>query len=276
MGDGRDAQNPGFTGKISAPSREQPGMGVGTAAAGAGPMGPKADPPGTPGDHGAAQGKSADVREMPAAIVPQEHMGLVRLCAKRFIGKGIEHDDLFQAGCIGLMKAAAGFDPTLGYQFSTYAVPVILGEIKGLFRSGSMVKLSRGIWELAKQAQERAEAHREKTGDSPSVSVLAEGLGVSVEKLVTALELSRSPLSLTGDEESGGVEIPVEAPEKEMTDRMTLHQLMEDLPEKDRRLIQLRYFRNKTQRETADCLGMTQVQVSRREKKLLMQMRAQL
>ena len=204
----------------------------------------------------------------------EEHIGLVHLCAKRFSGRGMEYDDLFQAGCVGLLKAASNFDASLGNKFSTYAVPVILGEIKGLFRTGLAVKVSRGMWELAKKAQTEAEQIKEETGESPSVSQIAGRLGVSVGKTVLALGVSKTTISLTGDDETPELQIPVEAPEIQMTDRMTLYQVMETLPEKDRRLLEYRYYKNKTQQDTAKLLGMTQVQVSRREKKLLLHLRS--
>lgn len=206
----------------------------------------------------------------------EENIGLVHLCAKRFAGRGMEYDDIFQAGCLGLIKAVENFDAERGFQFSTYAVPVILGEIKSIFRSGGAVKISRGVRELAKRAQEEAEQIREETGESPTISEIAERLGVSVEKAAMALGASKAPVSLTGDDENPEIQIPVDAPEEQMTDRMTLYQLIESMEHRDQELLRLRYFKGKTQQETANALGMTQVQVSRREKKLLMQMREQM
>lgn len=204
----------------------------------------------------------------------ENNIGLVHLCAKRFSGKGLEYDDLFQAGCVGLIKAVDNFDPALGNKFSTYAVPVILGEIKELFRTGSSVKVSRGMWELAKKARQETEKLREEMGEYPSVSQVALRLGVSIEKTVLALGVSKGTLSLTGDDENAELQIPVDAPEEKMTDRMTLHHVISTMEENDRRLLKLRYYQSKTQQETADILGMTQVQVSRREKKLLLYMRS--
>lgn len=206
----------------------------------------------------------------------EEHIGLVHLCARRFSGKGIEYDDLFQAGCVGLMKAAENFEVQRGNKFSTYAVPVILGEIQGLFRSGGAVKVSRGMRELSRKAQKEAEAFQEETGTSPSVSDIAERMGISREKVALALGAMKAPLSLSGGnggDEAGVLEIPVEAPEEQMTDHMTLHQILASLSEQDRNLLTYRYFQSKTQHQTAELLGMTQVQVSRREKKLLLLMR---
>lgn len=203
----------------------------------------------------------------------EENLGLCHLCARRFMGRGVEYDDLFQAGCVGLIKAAENFDGARGVKFSTYAVPVILGEIRRLFRDGGAIRISRGMRELSKQAREAEEELRQENGAGPSVTAIAERLGVSVEKAALALGASRTPLSLTGEEDGEQLEIPVEAPEEKMTERMTLYQVLQSLEERDKELIEYRYFQSKTQQETADLLGMTQVQVSRREKKLLLYMR---
>lgn len=213
------------------------------------------------------------VTEMAQQSMVEENIGLVHLCARRFSGKGIEYDDLFQAGCVGLIKAADNFDAERGVRFSTYAVPVILGEVRRLFRDGGAVKISRGMRELAKKAQQEAESLRQETGASPGVSQIAERLGVTTEKTALALGVSKIPLSLTGGEEGEEIQIPVDAPEEQMTERMTLHSIIDSMEERDRKLIGYRYFQGKTQTETANLLGMTQVQVSRREKKLLTYMR---
>ena len=189
---------------------------------------------------------------MAAKRAVEENIGLVHLCARRFSGKGIEYDDLFQAGCVGLVKAAENFDTERGVKFSTYAVPVMLGQ----------------------RAQQEADQLREENGERPGVSQIAERLGVRVEKAALALGVSRAPLSLTGSEDGEPIDIPVDAPEEQMTERMTLYEIIETLEERDKRLITLRYFQGKTQTETAEQLDMTQVQVSRREKKLLLMMRA--
>lgn len=218
---------------------------------------------------------SAEAAE--SKICVEEHIGLVHLCARRFSGKGIEYDDLFQAGCVGLLKATENFEAQRGNKFSTYAVPVILGEIQGLFRSGGAVKVSRGMRDLSRRAQKATAEFQEANGTSPSVSDIAQILDVSVEKAALALGAMRAPLSLNGgngEEDSDVLEIPVEAPEEQMTDRMTLHQILSSLSEQDRMLLVYRYYHSKTQQQTADLLGMTQVQISRKEKKLLLYMRS--
>lgn len=205
----------------------------------------------------------------------EENMGLVHLCAHRFKGRGIEYEDLFQAGCIGLIKAADAFDPNRGVRFSTYAVPVILGEIRRLFRDGGSLKVSRGLKELSLRVSRERERLSARQGYEPTLSELAQSLGVSPEQVAEAISAAAPPLSLTAEEEEGGgqLDIPVESGAEELSDLLTLRTTLASLPEQDRRLIELRYFGNRTQTETAKCLGMTQVQVSRREKKILLSMR---
>ncbi len=207
------------------------------------------------------------------------NIGLVHTCARRFIGRGIEYDDLFQAGSMGLVKAVDGFDESRGLKFSTYAVPVILGEIRRLFRDGGTVKVSRSLKELALRVSRERDAFFLREGREPSVTELAEILGVERELAAEALGASLPALSLTRSSEEGDgdeVDIPVEAPEEAITDRLALRQLLEALPPNDRALIVHRYFKRQTQQMTADHLGMTQVQVSRRERVILQQLREKL
>lgn len=209
-----------------------------------------------------------------------ENLGLVHLCAKRFSvghsGNAVEYDDLFQAGCVGLVKAIENFDETRGLKFSTYAVPVILGEIRRLFRDGGAVRISRGMRELGKRAREEELKLRSENGTGATVTDIAERLGITTEKAALALGVSNPPISLTGDDNGEELAIPVEAPEEKMTDRLALYEILATLSENDRQLIDYRYFKHKTQTATAELLGMTQVQVSRREKKLLLYMRSAL
>lgn len=207
-----------------------------------------------------------------------ENLGLVHSCAKRFRGRGIEYDDLFQAGCIGLIKAVDNFDESRGLKLSTYAVPVILGEIKGLFRDGGAVKISRGLKELSLKATREIALFSKENGREPQISELARILGVEPEEAIEALNASKLPVSLTADDDngSGQIDIPTDSPDEKLTEVISLHDEINSLEPKDRSLIILRFFRNKTQSETAKELGMTQVQVSRREKKLLMILRERL
>lgn len=204
----------------------------------------------------------------------ERNVGLVRSLVPRFLGRGIEYDDLFQAGCVGLMKAAEHFDPDRGFKFSTYAVPVILGEMRRLFRDGGAVKVSRSLKELSMKAVRLSEKTEMETGEAPSISELAAQLGVTPERCAEALNAAVQPLSLTNDEDSGETDVPVDSPEEKIADRLALQQVIKTLPDADQRLLEYRYFGNQTQVETAKRLGISQVQVSRREKKLLLYMRS--
>jgi len=207
-----------------------------------------------------------------------QNLGLVHSLAHRLKGRGIEYEELYATGCVGLIKAVEGFDASRGLKFSTYAVPVILGEMKRLFRDGGTVKVSRSLKELSMKAMRERERLSVLLGREPTVGELSETLGIDPAQTVEALGASLPPLSLTADDDEGGgqIDLPVESPEDLLSDKLALRELMSALPEKDRRLLFLRYFKGKTQTETAKLLDMTQVQVSRREKKLLLALREQL
>ncbi len=211
-------------------------------------------------------------------ILITENLGLVHSCAHRFTGRGIEYEDLFQAGCMGLVKAFDAFDTERGVRFSTYAVPVILGEMRRLFRDGGTVKVSRSLKELSMRATRERESFSLREGREPTISELAEILSVSEEEITEALCAAAPVISLTaGDDEGGGqADIPVESPEEQIAERLSVIKAVSDLEERDRKLIQLRYYENRTQTQTAKALGMTQVQVSRREKKILEILRREL
>lgn len=207
----------------------------------------------------------------------EDNLGLVHLCANRFRGRGIEYDDLYSAGCIGLLKAVKAFDSGRGVKFSTYAVPVILGEIKRLFRDGGSVRVSRSLKELSLRLQRMCDSFRQHEMREPTVAELAALSGESEAAVSEALCVSQPTVSLTsGDDDEGQTDIPVEAPDEGITDLLALRQIMAELEPADRALLELRYFRCLTQSKTAKALGMTQVQVSRREKKLLSSMRKEL
>ncbi len=208
----------------------------------------------------------------------EENLGLVHLCANKFRGRGIEYDDLYSAGCIGLLKAADAFDSERGVKFSTYAVPVILGEIKRLFRDGGTVKVSRSLKELSLKAAKKRDELSKELGREPTVSELGKSLDTDEYTIAEALAVSLPPVSLTDNSDEGGgqIDVAVESPDIEIGDSIAVHQVLESMETNDRRLIICRYYKNMTQSATAKLLGMTQVQVSRREKKLLTFMREQL
>lgn len=206
-----------------------------------------------------------------------DNFGLVHACANKFRGRGVEYDDLFQAGCVGLVKAADNFDFTRGFAFSTYAVPVILGEIRRIFRDGGTVKVGRAIKEKSRAALKKKEEMSAELGREPTVGELAKNLDLDTAETAMLLNASLPAVSLTtGDEGETQLEIPVESPENEISDLLALRQVLLKLDERDRKMIELRYFRGLTQSKTAVQLGMTQVQVSRREKAVLEGMRKKL
>ena len=205
-----------------------------------------------------------------------ENLGLVHACAKRFAGKGVEYDDLFQAGCVGLVKAADGFQPERGLKFSTYAVPLILGEIRHLFREGGVVKVSRALHSLSYRVSRVREQMAATLGREPTVEELAREMDMEPAAIAQAVAVALPPLSLTQQEEENPMDLPVESYEEAVTDRLALRQVLEQLPPRDRALIRLRYLGHQTQQATALRLGMTQVQVSRREKAVLSELREML
>ncbi len=220
--------------------------------------------------------KMTEVKESRNRLV-EKNLGLVHSCANRFRGRGAEYDDLFQAGCVGLIKAADNFDESRGFTFSTYAVPVILGEIKRIFRDGGTVKVGRAMKEKSRMALKRKEEIAVKLGREPTVSELAESLGLDSTETAMLLNVSMPVLSLTvGEDGENQLEIPVDSPENEVSDLLALRQVLESLDERDRKMIELRYYGGMTQSVTAEKLGMTQVQVSRREKTVLEAIRKKL
>ena len=205
----------------------------------------------------------------------EQNLGLVHACAGRFRGRGIEYDDLYSAGCMGLVKACDNFDESRGVCFSTYAVPVILGEIKKLFRDSGTVKVSRSLKELGMRVQAAREHHMKVCGTEPTLSQLAEELNEPTENITLAIQAAQPAMSLTpeNEEEDRQMDIPVESPEEALAERISLEEVLHALPEQDRQLIRLRFYGNKTQSETAKVLHTTQVQISRRERKILVQLR---
>ena len=217
--------------------------------------------------------------QLPREEFIQRNLGLARTCAGRFTGRGIDYEDLYAAGCLGLVKACDGFDPARGVCFSTYAVPVILGEIKKLFRDGGAVKVSRSIKELGLKINAERERRLKQSGVEPSVNQLAQALGSTPEQVAVAIQAAMPVVSLTPAENEDGNrewDVPVESPEEKLSERISLREVIDRLPPQDRLLIRLRFFGGKTQSETARVLHTTQVQISRRERKILQWMRREL
>ncbi len=204
-----------------------------------------------------------------------DNLGLVRACVNRFVGRGIDYDDLYQIGCIGLIKAADGFDSSRGLMFSTYAVPTILGELKRVFRDGGMIKVSRSLKQIAINANKAKQQLEHKYSREVKVSEIAEHLGLPLETVNEALSILQPAVSLTVQDDDGTREliIPDTKNENEIFNRLYIDELMKNLTEDEKQLISLRYYMGKTQSETARIMDMTQVQVSRAEKKILTKMR---
>ena len=207
-----------------------------------------------------------------------DNLGLVHACANRFRNKGIEYDDLFSAGCLGLVKAADGFDESRGFAFSTYAVPAILGEMKRLFRDGGAVKISRALKERAREAAKLREEMAAALSREPTLRELAAKMQVSEYEMAQLVNLSMPVASLTElhEENDRQIDIPVESEEEEIQNKLALSEVLKILPENDRRLIELRYYKGLTQTKTAEILGLSQVQVSRRERTILLELRRKL
>lgn len=205
-----------------------------------------------------------------------ENFGLVHACANRFKGRGIEYDDLFQIGCVGLIKAADGFDESRGLMFSTYAVPTILGEIKRVFRDSGFIKVSRSLKELAlKVYNVKEEIEKEISGEA-TVGDIANRLGVTAEEVTEALCVLKPCVSLTYQDEDGTneIQLPVVGEENTINNRLFAQELMNKLTKEESNLIKLRYYQSRTQSETAKILNMSQVQVSRSEKRILAKLRS--
>ena len=207
-----------------------------------------------------------------------ENIGLVHACARRYMGRGIDYDDLYQSGCEGLVKAAAGYDGSRSVRFSTYAVPAILGEIRRLFRDGGSVRVCRSLRDLGLKIHRAEEEFRRDEGRDPTVSELAERLHVEPESIAEAIDASRPVLSLRAERDGEEFEedVPSESFDETLVDLVALREAVSMLNADDREIIRLRYFCGKTQSFVAEALGMTQVQVSRRERKIIKKIREQL
>lgn len=205
----------------------------------------------------------------------EENLRLVHSLCRRFVGKGIDYDDLYQTGCIGLIKAVDGFDSERGLQFSTYAFPVILGEIKRLFRDGGAVKVSRSLKELSLKVTKLKAYLELKNGREPTVSELAEELCCSADEIIEAVCVSQPLMSLTYESENGVREydLPTVSIEEKTENRLLLDGALKKLQKTERDIIYYRYYEGLTQAKTAEKLSMTQVQISRTEKRILKALR---
>lgn len=211
----------------------------------------------------------------------KENMGLVYTVVHRFTGRGCDREDLIQIGSIGLLKAIDNFDSSFDVRFSTYAVPMIAGEIRRFLRDDGMIKVSRLLKESAVRAYRAREELEKRSGTEPTMEEIAKETGISAEELVLAMEAVSDVESLSQTVYSGdgspvllGDRLPDRRDHsEELLNKMLLKQLLEMLPPDEQRLIMLRYFDDRTQVQVAQELGMTQVQVSRAEKRILKKLR---
>ncbi|MBE5975262.1 MULTISPECIES: RNA polymerase sporulation sigma factor SigF [Lacrimispora] len=213
-----------------------------------------------------------------------ENFGLIWSIVRRFTGRGYEPEDLFQIGSIGLMKAIDKFDLSYEVKFSTYAVPMITGEIKRFLRDDGIIKVSRSIKEMGMKVKNVREELVYRFGREPTVEEIAREIGASKEEVAASIEAGAEVESLyrsvnKNDENSLLLIDKIEeesSAQEELLNRMVLRELLTDLSDKDREIIIRRYYYNETQSQIADKLGISQVQVSRLEKKILKQMREKL
>ncbi|NLC68961.1 MAG: RNA polymerase sporulation sigma factor SigF [Clostridiaceae bacterium] len=216
------------------------------------------------------------------SIMVEKNIGLVWSIVKRFQNRGYETEDLFQIGCMGLLKAINKFDASFNVRFSTYAVPMIIGEIKRFIRDDGLIKVSRSLKETSNKVKLTKEIIFKELGREPSVAEIAERLEITPEEVVMALEATNTPEYLYNSISEGDsapvmlidrVDSEAYPSESEIIDKITLMEMLNTLEPRERQIIILRYFKEKTQAQIAKMLGISQVQVSRLEKKILKELR---
>ncbi len=214
-------------------------------------------------------------------VLIEKNLGLVHAIVRRFIGRGVEAEDLFQIGTIGLIKAIDNFDLSFEVKFSTYAVPLITGEIKRFLRDDGIVKVSRTIKEQGQKIKILRQSMQARLGREPTFQELVVESGYTMEEIVMATEAECKVESIYSNVyQNDGNQVALvdmlgkeDTEKEELLNKMLLQQLISNLNEKETLLIQMRYFQDKTQTEVAKCMGISQVQVSRLEKKILLSMR---
>ncbi len=213
----------------------------------------------------------------------EHNVSLVKCIVKRYLGKGVDYDDLFQIACMGFLKAIMGFDESFGVKFSTYAVPMIAGEIKRFMRDDGTVKVSRAMKQAAKEMNIFVEEYVLKHGKQPSVATIAQQFSMDEAETVFIMGSSKMPLSLhSGADFKDGKErelietLPAKDDQDEWLDKMLLKGAIDALSDRDKKIIMLRYFRDMTQSEVAEKIGVSQVQVSRIENRIIKEFREKL
>ena len=212
--------------------------------------------------------------------VLEENNGLIWSVVRRYYGRGVEPDDLYQLGCMGFLKAVQGFDPQYGTQFSTYAVPKIAGEIRRFLRDDGPVKVSRGLKERGVSVRGARTRLCAQLGREPSLSELAEETGLTPEEIAAAETAVEPVISLQAETGENGLTLEgmltAGSEEERLVEQMTLRAALADLPEREQQVLLLRYYRGMTQVQTARVVGVSQVQVSRLERRALERLRQEL
>lgn len=227
-----------------------------------------------------AKAGDADAKE----ILLQNNVLLIKSIIKRFKNKGVDYDDLYQLGCVGFLKAIKNFDEKFGVVFSTYAVPMIIGEVKRFLRDDGTIKVSRMIKSQAILINRYIQSRNAENGETPTLDEISVALNMEREDVVLALDSAKMPLSLSGTIDDGSDDKKVELVDKlpsneredDMVDKILLRSMIEKLPERERKVIIMRYYRDNTQSEIAEALGVSQVQISRIENKIIKQFKSQI
>lgn len=223
--------------------------------------------------------KAKNNDERAKEILFNNNSALIKSIIRRFCGKGVEYDDLYQIACMGFLKAINNFDESFNVKFSTYTVPMIIGEIKRYIRDNGAIKVSRTLKILANKINRFIDSYQSEYNQSPTIECISKKFDVSQDEVVIALDSSKMPLSIYDkyDDEEDGQElidkIAYVDNEDKTLDRIHLTNIIENLSEREQKLVVLRYFRDKTQTEIAESLGVSQVQVSRLETKIIEKIR---
>ncbi len=217
--------------------------------------------------------------EKAKTLIFEENSPLIKSIIKRFRNKGVEYEDLYQIACIGFIKAIQNFDEKFDVKFSTYCVPMVIGEIKRYMRDNGAIKVSRTLKILANKINKFIDEYQSYNSLSPSIDVIAQEFGVDRDEVVIALDSAKLPLSIYDkyEDDDEGLEliekIPTNDGEDKLVNNIQLAEIIKNLPEREQKIIVLRYFRDKTQSEIAESLGVSQVQISRLENKIIEKIR---
>lgn len=209
------------------------------------------------------------------SLIFTENAPLLKSIIRRFTGKGIEYDDLYQIACIGFLKAINNFDESFGVKFSTYTVPMVIGEIKRYMRDNGAIKVSRTLKILANKINKYIDGYQTKNNVPPSVENIAKEFNITEDEVVVAMDSARMPVSIFDkfDDEDDGAELIDKLSytdgEEKILDKIHISNIISKLDERDRKIIIMRFFRDRTQTEIAESLGVSQVQVSRLENRII-------